>query len=287
MNHNHRHEKQASEQRLKALLREDVGDDSEQLFPVVQQLQQWNAPEVASGKTAQLIDLLANELPAPHESYRHTLWDSRPVLLLRSQVRVVQRELWIASALVMGLGILVTLALMSTDTFDGFVPFVLLAPVVTAVGIACVYGPLNDPALELELATPISPQLIALARVTLVFGFNLVLGLVGSLVLAMFGSGLSLLPLVSSWLAPMAFLSALAFLLSVLFFDPMLSSLFSVLLWILMGMRQHLNIDVYPFLRLLPNLLTSDTRPVIWLGAVLMMCAALWLVGKEGRWLSA
>jgi hypothetical protein len=280
--------------RLRNMIREDVGkdiEDNEALVRTVQQLQRWETPEVAPETMLNLIELLAAELPqtvgtAPHPNQIEAIWNSWALLLLRSQLRVVSRELWLASALVMALGTVVTLATYN-PSIDGMLPLVLLAPVVTAAGIAFVYGPLNDPALEVELAAPISPRLIALARITLVFCFNLGLGLIGSAVLVLSGSGLTFAPVVAAWLAPMAFLSSLAFLLSVVFFDPLISALFSGVLWMMMNMRNYMQLDIHPLLELIPNLLTADARPLIWLMAVVLMGAALWLVGQDERWLGA
>src|SRR5215467_720235 len=92
----------------------------------------------------------------------------------------------------------------------------LAAPIVAAAGIALIYGPENDPATELECATPISPALILLARLVLVYGYNLTLALATSVLLwLMLGNG-ALWSLVLSWLVPMLFLTALALALSVI-----------------------------------------------------------------------
>jgi hypothetical protein len=89
----------------------------------------------------------------------------------------------------------------------------ILAPLVTAASLAVLYGPEHDPAAELTLSTPTSPWKILLARVTLVFGYNLVLGVAVSLLLQAF-IPVNLNGLILSWLAPMTFLSALALVLS-------------------------------------------------------------------------
>lgn len=284
------------EQRLRAMLDEDrlnEGALDENLLAVVRRLPDWQAPAPDPAVTHRLIARLEQELPQPEATwargwrgYWQRLWSSYAVWLLRSQLRVMHPELWAASALVMVIGTLVTLTVNPTGSSpEGVVPLVLLAPLVAAIGIAYVYGPLNDPALEIELATPVSPRLLALSRVTLVFGFNLVLGVLGSLVLALFGSGWSLLPLIAAWLAPMAFLSALAFLLSVLFLDPLVSVMFSLLLWGGMSLRRSVSVDLTPLVRLLPDVLAADTRPLIWGMTVLLLGVALWLIGREERWL--
>lgn len=275
------------QERLRKLVQEDTGETKSMLL-TVQRLQQWQAPEAAPEATQNLIALLAAELPEPvqQRSRVDLIWNSWAILILRSQFRVVQRELWLASALVIALGTVVTLATYHAEMTTSVLPLVILAPLVTAIGIAFVYGPLNDPALEIELAAPLSPRLIALARITLVFCFNLSFGIIGSAALALSGSGLTFAPLVAAWLAPMAFLSALAFLLSVIFFDPLTSTMFSGLIWLVMSMRHVVQLDLHPLLQLLPNLLTADARPLIWILTAGLMVAALWLVGEDERWIN-
>lgn len=275
------------QERLRKLVQEDTGETKSMLL-TVQRLQQWQAPEAAPEATQNLIALLAAELPEPvqQRSRVDLIWNSWAILILRSQFRVVQRELWLASALVIALGTVVTLATYHAEMTTSVLPLVILAPLVTAIGIAFVYGPLNDPALEIELAAPLSPRLIALARITLVFCFNLSFGIIGSAALALSGSGLTFAPLVAAWLAPMAFLSALAFLLSVIFFDPLTSTMFSGLIWLTMSMRHVVQLDLHPLLQLLPNLLTADARPLIWILTAGLMVAALWLVGEDERWIN-
>lgn len=128
--------------------------------------------------------------------------------LLRSQAFLVQREIWPVCAAVMALGIIV--ALLSKQI--GAIYF--LAPLVAAASLSLLFNPENDPAYELTLATPTSPWKVLLARLSIISTYNLLLSLVAALVLLViippgfFGT------LVLGWLAPMAFLSALALLLS-------------------------------------------------------------------------
>jgi hypothetical protein len=128
--------------------------------------------------------------------------------LLGAQARLVQHELWPACAAVMAIGVAV--ALLAEKA--GVIQFI--APMVAAASLAILYGPEHDPATELALATPTSPWKILLARLALVSGYNLLLALLASLAL------LALVPpnvfgaLVLGWLGPLAFLSALALLLS-------------------------------------------------------------------------
>lgn len=132
--------------------------------------------------------------------------------LLRAQLPLVQARLWWASALVMAVGFAVAAA--GTNHSAGVVVS-LVAPAVAAAGVAALYGPEVDPSLELALSTPTSPRSVLLARLTLVFGYDLLLALAGSVLLTGFGAADGLWLLIAQWLGPMALLSALSLAISV------------------------------------------------------------------------
>ncbi len=201
-------------------------------------------------------------------------------LILRSQLRLVHPATWAASALVIALGALVTLILYRPAQTGAELPLVIVAPLVAACGVAFLYGLDADPALELQLATPVSPRVILLARLALLFGFNLLITLACSVLLAITQAGISLAPLIAAWLAPMTFLSALAFLLSVIFFDSLASVLISLLLWIVTAARHFVSLD--PFF--LPDVLQSSFQPALLIAAPLLVVLALWLAEREERW---
>jgi len=124
----------------------------------------------------------------------------RVFTLLAKELRLVRPSLLAASAIVLGIGVLLT-----TAQADGLT---LIAPIVAAVGVGAVAGPHRDPAYELIATTPTSPRLIILARLTLIFGYDLTLALAAT--------ALPARPLITTWLGPMALLSALTLLLAVL-----------------------------------------------------------------------
>lgn len=130
--------------------------------------------------------------------------------LVWAQAPLVRQQLWAASALVIGLGV-VTLLL----GHGGAGMLNLLAPMVAAAGIAFIYGPEHDPSLEVALATPTSPRLILLARLTLVFGYDLALCLLASAALALASQApAEISQLILQWLGPMLLLSAISLWLS-------------------------------------------------------------------------
>jgi hypothetical protein len=273
----------------RAKLIEDLGspEAADELLPVVDALGAWPVPAPSPIDTARLIARLRSELPrtSPRSArLRSALHSNWAWLIVRSQLRVVRTEIWAASALVMIVGAGVTL-LMAYLRNPETLPFVLVAPVVAAVGTAFIYGPGSDPTMEIEWTTPTSPRLLLLARLMLVFGFDLILGLLGSAALALLPTHLAFWPLVSAWLAPMAFLSALAFLLAVLTSEPALGTLAGLGLWGLLNAIRLARLNHYPIFEQWPNLLAADAQPWLWTLAGVMGLLALWLGGRAEHWL--
>lgn len=269
---------------LLSRLTEDTGspEKAAELLPVIHKLQQWETPVPVTGETAHLSKTLQRFIKTRHVpsvSYRLRLgW-----LLLYSQLRVVQREIWAASALVMGLGILIALGYGVAGSANLSLPFMLLAPVAAAVGVAFLYGPAMDPALEIELTTPVSPRQMLVARLVLVFSFDLLLGLTGSAILSCLRTDVYFWPLVSTWLAPMTFLTSLAFLLTILTMNSGISLLVCLMLWVIQNIRYVIDVSRLPFT--LPDLTTANVRPWLWLLTIVLGSVAFWLGGSEERWL--
>ena len=158
--------------------------------------------------------LLRSALGEPPPATRRPAWFS--VALLRAEARLVRPAVPIASALVMALG--VAFAATPPATAEGWAGHILalIAPVVAALGIAGLSGPRRDPAFEVVAAAPTAPALILLTRIALVFGYDLLLALAASGVLAALGGDPGgLFALVDAWLGPMALLSALSLVLAV------------------------------------------------------------------------
>jgi hypothetical protein len=108
--------------------------------------------------------------------------------------------------------------------------------------------------------------------------------LAGSIGLTLVQSQISLAPLIAAWLAPMTFLSALAFLLSVLFFDPLMSVLICLLIWVGVSARHFLQLGSLSFS--IPDLLHADYYPVLWIAAPVLLLIALWIAEREERWVT-
>ncbi len=168
----------------------------------------------------------AERLPVAAQTPSHRsigyLWQ-----LLLGQLPLVRRGIWVASALTTSLGVLV--AFLTTHQSIGSTVLALVAPVVAAIGIAFIYGPENDPSLEIAVSTPTSPRMVLLSRMTLVFGYDLLLALAASVTLSAI-HGMSLWQLINLWFGPMLFLSALALTMSLLF-SPVVAMTAALVPW--------------------------------------------------------
>jgi Putative zinc-finger len=147
--------------------------------------------------------------------------------LVRAQVPLVRPQIWSASALVLSLGVLVTLV----NHRGGAALMSLVAPIVAAAGIAFIYGPENDPSLELALATPTPARLVLLARLTIVVAFDLGVAILASGgVVALGDAPDGLGQLILQWLGPMLLLSATSLWLSVAY-GPLPATFVPLTLW--------------------------------------------------------
>ncbi|MBC8100488.1 MAG: hypothetical protein H7Y11_13680 [Armatimonadetes bacterium] len=241
----------------------------------------WRAPPVSRAAAEKLALTLAR-IPLPTRPEQRQLTYSEKwrqgLLILSAQRRMVSGITWVASTLVLVLGVIVTLFTSASEV--NTLPFVIAAPLVTAVGAAFLYGEDTDAGAELQYAAPVSPQVILLARLVLLFGFNLALSLVGSALLTTVNAHIGFTPLIMTWLAPMMFLSAFAFLLSVVFFDPLLSVILAMAVWTLLVARHTFDLAA---LARLPDLLQLDAHPILWVAAAASLTIALGLAASEER----
>lgn len=142
--------------------------------------------------------------PNPLQKAMNQAWQ-----LIRAQALLVRTEMWPVTALVMCIGVLVSLIAKKT------VVIYFLSPVLAASTLAVLYGPDHDPAMELSRSTPTSPWKILFARMSIVSSYNLLLGLLASLVLLFIMPPQMLGTIILGWFGPLAFLSALALLISI------------------------------------------------------------------------
>jgi Putative zinc-finger len=203
--------------------------------------------------------------------------------LVHAQVPLVRGEMWLASAVVMAIGVIV-----ATIVHDAVV-LQMLAPMVAAASIAVIYGAENDPALELTLATATSPWKILLARLALVFGFDLLLALAASGGMLMFLPANTVASLILGWLGPMTFLSAAALVLA-LWVGAGNAIAVSYVAWLMRFLPEQeiaANFrlgDISLFTTALDSYRQFWSSPlVLALLSVALVAAAGWLAGRQER----
>ncbi|MEL6308969.1 MAG: hypothetical protein AAFQ52_12570 [Chloroflexota bacterium] len=255
----------------------DTSDDERSAFMSL--LDTFDAPASNTSHKAQMITLLSAHLPQPQTRLARLLaW--YPIAVLRSQVRIIQHEIWTASALTLLIGVVITFAAPNPSLLS----LSILAPIVAAVGIGMLYDNTTQAMLDVEETSRASAPLLLLARLTLVFGFDLCLSLLGSIILVIFGDGISLSALVMSWLAPMTFLSGLAFFISIFLRDTLLASSTSLVLWVIHVVIQGED-NIPELLRILSMSALSNPHyyPYIVTSGLLFVVAALWILQAKER----
>lgn len=161
----------------------------------------WHLPLTPQAHTAFL---------APARALRR-IWQ-----VFRAQIPLIQKSIWISSALVCLFGLILTFAMAQhTVAAKSTVAnvLVLFLVVVGAAGSAFLSGSSVDPGFELTVSTSTSVRLVMLCRLAIVLGYNMLLGLLSSAVFAAVYGG-SLWGFVQLWLGPMFFLSSLCLALS-------------------------------------------------------------------------
>ncbi len=204
--------------------------------------------------------------------------------MLAAQVPLVRREIWLTSAVVMAMGYLVAGVAVSGEKAGTVIEA--LAPLIASAGLAMIYGPESDPGLELALATPTSPRQVLLARLVLVFGYDLLLATVASVGLLAFMPAHLLGGVILGWLAPMTFLSALSLLLSLCIGTGNAVAI-AFGLWLARGLAGNASLvdAIGPRLALGPAVrayVQAWQSPALLLGlAAALVMAALWLSGRQ------
>lgn len=274
----------STDEKLAAWLTQDLGEPSPDFLPIARAIHHLPTPEPVLMPTTALIERLRAEFPQPMRlSPFLRLMEWRPLLILRSQIRVIGREIWLASAFVLMLGALVT-ALMQSPENPVTLPLSILAPMVAIVGIGLLYDHDTEKRMELESVTATPMPLLLLARITLVYAFDLSMALLGTLGLVLLRQDIPLGEVISAWLLPMTFLSALAFFLSVTARNTAFSVTLSLTLWALhILFRTQPDFDALWQHIALQNIL--DTSHFLgWIVAsVGLIAVALWMSARPER----
>jgi hypothetical protein len=207
-------------EQLADVLREQgvAPDELDALLPTVCRLSEWQVPPPSSAEAQRLLASLRTALPTPspvRQAIREhqRLQRNRLFWLLalaRTQVSLFGMAFWLVSALVTFAGMVAVL---------GNVPdnqALLLSasgPLLAYLGTIIAFRGTQRHALECELVCLPSPVQLALARLVIVLGYDLGLGLAFSLVVRAGGTA-SVLSLTLSWFMPLLLVAGAALLLS-------------------------------------------------------------------------
>jgi hypothetical protein len=193
-------------------------DELAELLPAVQRLSQWQAPQPSLIDTQRLLARLAPELPALSpvrqairaQQQRHGASLYWLLTTARAQISLFGQAFWLVSALVTLLG---AVAVLSGTLPNEELLLRASGPFLAYLGTIIAFRGAAVRALECELACLPSPVQLALARLVIVLGYDVGLGL--ALSLALWAGGASqVLALTLSWLMPLLLVAGLALLLS-------------------------------------------------------------------------
>lgn len=172
-----------------------------------ERLSEWRAPQPTEDETARLVSKLMPFLPAPSTVRRalrpvpESLGDQLVDMLraVGTQASMFTRGFWVGSAAVMALGL--TLLLLGFDPGGGLVVY-LVGPLLSYLGCALGFRATRVGTLEFELACPISPRQLTLARLVIILGYDLLLALACAVPFGLLGTS-GLLELALRWLGPL------------------------------------------------------------------------------------
>lgn len=192
--------------------------------------------------------------------------------VLAAQARLMRAGMWIASALGIALAALYA-ALVPYVNAGNVLTFAL--PLIAASGAAFLYGPENDPSLELALGTPTSARAVLFGRFLLLFGYDAGLALVATALVAASRGENSWL-LVSLWFGPMALLSTVSLALSLLV-NPIVAGGLAAALWF----SRLAHLDDGATLRLTPAMLWHTSPQILAISLALLLGALLAVPRQE------
>jgi hypothetical protein len=189
-----------------------------QLLPTARRLSEWQVLPPSPAETQRLLARLMTALPTPspvrqaiRERRRHQGGGIRWLLALaRTQVSLFGVAFWLVSALVALVG---AAAVLGNAPFNRALLLSASGPFLAYLGTVIAFRGTHRRVLECELVCLPSPAQLALARLVIVLGYDVGLGLVLALVLWAGGAS-QVLTLALAWFMPLLLVAGLALLLS-------------------------------------------------------------------------
>jgi hypothetical protein len=187
-------------------------------LPVVRRMAAWSDPRITPADQVRLLAVLGAALPQrspirqeirEHLARRSQL--ARLLATVHSQVSVLRLSFWVLSGVLAVLGIIIVLA--PAQNGLSLLWLRALAPLLAYLSVASVFRSAGLRTLEWELACPPSALQLIIARLVIVLGYDIALGMLLSLVSWSQGQG-SFLVVTLHWLVPLLLVSGLALALS-------------------------------------------------------------------------
>ncbi len=203
-----------SQRHLEDALREqgETPDGIAELLPAMQRLSSWQAPVPSAGDMQRMLAKLLPAISPVRQVIRsryRSSWHRLHLFLdvAVAQVSILQPSFWVLSLLITFFGLLFLASAVQEREFAFLLG--MIGPLVAYLGTMNIFRARQQSVLEFELACPPSLQQLTLARLIVVLGYNIIVGLPLSVLLTgRFGDGF--LPLTLHWLAPMLFVTGLA-----------------------------------------------------------------------------
>lgn len=206
-----------------------------ELTPVLLQLREWQAPTPAPLATQHLLATLRPALAplspvrtaiqARHHSIAQKIgWF---VQITSVQISLLRLSFWLLTALIALLGVLV---IYSPFGYTSVFLLRVSSPFIIYLGTIRLFRSSRLHTLEYELACPPSAQQLVLARLIVLLGYDMLLGLGMSFLLWSHGGGDFLL-LTLHWLAPLLLVAGIALVLS-LFISVSTATLLAYISWL-------------------------------------------------------
>jgi hypothetical protein len=218
--------------RLARMLREQGATPGEiaSLLPTMSRLAEWQTPQPTAVDTARLLAQLAEAqalAPKPAQTpIRQSIRSERRrrgyglrwlLAVAWTQVSLFGAGFWLASALVTVAGAVATLGIGAAEPVRSPITqaFLLRAsgPLLAYLGTVVAFRGVRERTLECELACPPSPLQLTIARLMIVLGYDVALGLALTLTLWA-GGAVQVLTLTLAWFMPLLLVAGLALLLA-------------------------------------------------------------------------
>ena len=261
---------------LDEVQRQELGD----LSQLAHFLESDALPDPGSEDHARLLAALEPYLPSSAVPQPHRLGNW--LRLARGQLVLFESSFWLSGALVLLLGLFLTIV-----EVGELLPlaFVLLAPLLAVAGVAYAFRPETRTLGELERLTATGIAELLYVRLALVLAFNLLISLLLLLLIWLEGPQIVLWRLVLAWLGPMLALSGLA-LYTTVRWGSLVGAILPLALWgglALLGWREALlraAEGMTPAAWLLLGINHSNTALI---SSILACLVGLGLLGLAGR----